>query len=111
MQNETKNTTIQAIYYASVAVDFNIDSICEELNIKKEDIKNVNIKWATMYLTMKDGTEIEYDINTILETQINEKYKLDDDCIDFKRPMTVLDEYGEDAQTLYFPFKNVNAER
>lgn len=53
-----KNTNEISVGY-SVGSTWDLEEICSEEGINKEDIVSVNVKYDTLYLTLKDGDEIE----------------------------------------------------
>ena len=52
---------------------FDLGEILEDIEAKLEDIASYEIKWGTLYLTMKDGTE--HDIEGVVETDYQWPYE------------------------------------
>jgi hypothetical protein len=66
MQPDTKEPTLIYVEYGnSTAID--IDVICEEYGIEKEDIECFDIKWNSLYLQMTNGNTIEVCIDEYLD--------------------------------------------
>lgn len=61
------------------SLDYDISEIEDDLNIRWSDVRHYNIKWMTLFITMNDGRELEY----ILETDGVDLI----DSLDMKRPL------------------------
>lgn len=53
------DTTIELTFSACSQVYLN--DVCEELSIKPSEIKSLYIKYCTLYITLNDGRELEYE--------------------------------------------------
>jgi hypothetical protein len=80
MKDIIKPETLEMSYNGITQVS--IDDIEEELKIKWKDVKDVGVKWSTIYITLKNGTELQYGCDYDIELQA-------------KRPYSVM-LYGED---------------
>lgn len=100
------NTVIYARYEASAAID--IDKVCADFNVKKENIKYLHIRWDELHLTMDNGDIITHCIDYALNDNANytkfpdEIYWEDGSSIDYRTAEAVFpfreDVYKEVAQ-------------
>ena len=68
---------IDAEFYAGMSIP--MDDVTESLDIKWEDVESYSMKWLTLYISMKDGRELEYDCEDYLSWE----------SIDTKRPSSL----------------------
>jgi hypothetical protein len=76
-KNKRPDLYMDADFYAGITIP--VDDITEELGIKWEDVEDYHLKWLTLYISMKDGRELEYDCEDYLSW----------DSIDTKRPISL----------------------
>ena len=65
------NTTIELAF--SACSQIHLDDVCEELSIKPSEIKSLYIKYCTLYVTLDDGRELEYETGAEF-AEIDTKY-------------------------------------
>ena len=64
-------TTIEMTFSAGWSVDLN--DVLEELNIERQDIEDMHIKYCVIHVEMKDGRELQYD-TCAYEAELDTKY-------------------------------------
>ena len=52
----------------------NVKDIEEDLSIKISDVKSLYVKWNTLYLTMKNGEHLEYQLQYVDSEDIDTKH-------------------------------------
>lgn len=106
MQNDNSNfkepTLIYAEYTCCIAI--NIDDMCDSLEIKKEDIKTISIKWNTMYILMQNGDTLEYCLDN--------DFACPEESISWKRPQSIylLESPFNDLSAIDNPFKETDTD-
>ena len=70
IEAETKEKPMYVRTYYSQCLEFEVD--WEELGIDYDDVEEMYLKYATLYICLKDGEEVE--INDYHEFEIDWKY-------------------------------------
>lgn len=82
----------------SVEIDLYVEDICEELNIDKNSVKEIGVKYNTVHLYLDDGTERSYKLG-----EINVWTKRADQVV------LLTDDYediSDNAETVEYPFRD-----
>lgn len=86
----------------SVEIDLYVEDICEELNIDKNSVKAIGVKYNTLHLYLDDGTERLYELGEvdIWTNRADQIVLLTDDYEDI----------SDNAETIEYPFKDKNVD-
>lgn len=73
---------IHCTYYATASIP--VDDIENTLNIKWDNVKDWYVKYETIYLTMDDGRELEFEAYNDYPAEVGDtKRPLDTDIVDY----------------------------
>lgn len=82
----------------SVEIDLYVEDICEELKIDKNSVKEIGLKYNTLFLYLDDGTEHYYELGEIRVStkRADQVLLLTDDYEDI----------SDNAETVEYPFRD-----
>ena len=73
---------IQCTYYATASIP--VKDIEDTLNIKWEDVNDWYVKYETIYLSMNDGRELEFETYGDYPAEVEDtKRPIDTDIVDY----------------------------